>query len=104
MTLHLHFPDDGWERIARDWSAWWAGELDRPLVVLECVEPEDRHKPHFASTFLGNFPPDMPADDILDLFVPRLEATHYLGDAFPIDEPPLTPAGGTAFLRELRWR
>jgi hypothetical protein len=97
MTLHLHFPDDGWERIARDGSAWWAGELDRPLVVLECVEPEGRRKPHFASTFLGNFPPDMPADDILDLFVPRLEATHYLGDAFPRFWPNFGPGIVAAF-------
>lgn len=97
MSLRLRFADDGWERIAEDWSAWWTGELDRPLVVLECVEPEDRQKPHFASTFLSNFPPDSPADDILDLLAPRLEATHYLGDAFPRFWPNFGPGIVAAF-------
>jgi len=96
MTLHLRFPDDGWERLARDWSAWWAGELERPLVVLECSEQEDRPKPHFASTFLGNFP-TMPADDLLSLFEPRLAATHYLGDSFPRFWPNFGPGIIAAF-------
>jgi hypothetical protein len=65
------------------WTAWWAGELERHLVVLECVHPEYAPTPHYASTFLGNYPPDLPAGLLLDLFVPRLEATHWLGDAFP---------------------
>lgn len=97
MVLRLRFPEDGWERIVRDWSAWWAGELDRPLVVLECIEPEDLQKPHFASTFLGNYPFDMPADEVLALFVPRLESTHYLGDAFPRFWPNFGPGIVAAF-------
>jgi hypothetical protein len=38
MSLNLRFSESDWERIERDWSTWWAGELERPLVVLECVE------------------------------------------------------------------
>jgi 5-methyltetrahydrofolate--homocysteine methyltransferase len=83
MTLNLNFPDNGWESIAHNWSAWWAGELDRALVVLECVEPQDESSPHYASTFLGNFSLNIPIDDLLNLFIPRLQAIHYLGDAFP---------------------
>ncbi|MGE5124022.1 MAG: hypothetical protein ACM3H7_05850 [Acidobacteriaceae bacterium] len=83
MSLKLHFPENGWEVISRDWSAWWAGELDRPLVVLECLPVGVAATPHFASTFLGNYGLHTPAEELLELFVPRLEATHYLGDAFP---------------------
>jgi hypothetical protein len=83
MTLNLNFPDGGWEKIAHNWSAWWAGELDRALVVLECVEPQHESTPHYASTFLGNFGLDIPVEKLLDIFVPRLQAIHYLGDAFP---------------------
>lgn len=97
MTLRLRFPEQGWERIARDWSAWWAGELHRPPVVLECVEPEDLARPHFASTVLGRYPLDMPADELLDVFVPRLEATHYLGDSFPRFWPNFGPGIVAAF-------
>ena len=83
MRLELNFPDNGWELISQAWSAWWAGELERPLVVLECIEAGAEATPHYASTFLGNYGLATPVDDLLELFVPRLQATHYLGDAFP---------------------
>jgi 5-methyltetrahydrofolate--homocysteine methyltransferase len=83
MLLNLNFPDNGWDSISQNWLAWWAGELDRALVVLECVETQNNATPHYASTFLGNYGLDTPIDELLDLFVPRLQATHYLGDAFP---------------------
>ena len=83
MTLKLRFSEDDWLRTKRDWSAWWAGDLERPLVVMECLEFLDRYDPHCASVFLGNYPLDAPVDGILDEFTPRLENTHYLGDSFP---------------------
>jgi hypothetical protein len=97
MFLCLHFPESGWERIARDWSAWWAGELDRPLVVLECIEPDNIYEAHFAWTFLGNFPIESPVDEILNTFIPRIELTHYLGDSFPRFWPNFGPGIIAAF-------
>jgi len=97
VTLNLHFPETEWETIEQTWAAWWAGELERPLVVLECIEPEDEHTPHYASTFLGNYPLEMPADQVLDLFVPRLQAIHWLGDAFPRFWPNFGPGVVAAF-------
>jgi len=97
MPLNLRFSESDWERIQRDWAAWWAGELELPLVVLECVEVLDRYDPHCASVFLGNYPLDMPAEDILDEFVPRLENTHYLGDSFPRFWPNFGPGVVSAF-------
>jgi hypothetical protein len=97
MSLHLRFNGSDWERIRRDWNTWWAGELDRPLLVVECIENLDRYQPHFASTFLVNFPPDQPVDDILDEFIPHLEATHYLGDSFPRFWPNFGPGIVAAF-------
>jgi hypothetical protein len=38
MGIRLHFGDADWERIERDYSAWWAHELPRPLVYLTGVE------------------------------------------------------------------
>jgi hypothetical protein len=97
VTLGLRFTENDWERIARDWSAWWKGELDRPLVVLECIERLDAYDPHCASVFLGNYPLDKPAGDILNEFEPRLKNTHYLGDSFPRFWPNFGPGILAAF-------
>ena len=35
MTYALNFTEQDWERIEFDWTAWWEGELDRPIVVVE---------------------------------------------------------------------
>lgn len=97
MSLNLHFPDLGWEAITQNWSAWWAGELERALVVLECIDPQDEASPHYASTFLGNFGLEIPADNLLDQFIPRLQAIHYLGDAYPRFWPNFGPGIVAAF-------
>jgi hypothetical protein len=97
MLLKLHFPENGWEIIQRNWSAWWTGELERPLVVLECIEPEDVSTLHYASTYLGNYKSEVAAQELLALFVPRLESTYYLGDAFPRFWPNFGPGIVAAF-------
>ncbi len=97
MSLNLHFYNSDWERIARDWSAWWAGELERPMVVLECLDYLDRYDPHCAAVFLGNYPLDAPVEPILDEFTTRLENTHYLGDSFPRYWPNFGPGIMAAF-------
>ncbi|MBM3153067.1 MAG: hypothetical protein FJZ96_12845 [Chloroflexi bacterium] len=97
MPLELSFSEPEWERIRRDWSAWWAGDLDRPLIVLECLENLDRYDPNFAGTFLGNYPLEAPVDPILDVFVPRMQNTHYLGDSFPRFWPNFGPGIVAAF-------
>ena len=28
--MTVHFGPDDWQRIARDYTAWWDGRLDRP--------------------------------------------------------------------------
>lgn len=93
----MHFADAGWETIASDWCAWWVGELERPLIVIECLEPKDAATPHYASTFLGNYDFHLPSDELLERFIPRLEATHYLGDAFPRFWPNFGPGIVAAF-------
>jgi hypothetical protein len=97
MPLNLHFPDSSWETVTRNWSAWWAGELERALIVLECVEPQNEATLHYAITFLGNYAHDIPADELLELFVPRLQATYYLGDTFPRFWPNFGPGIVAAF-------
>lgn len=77
---HLQFTEEDWERVERDTMAWWAGELERPLVYLAATDPVPG-TPNFQ--FLSNYPLDMPVDDVLDRYEPVLAATHYYGDAYP---------------------
>ena len=65
--LNLHFDETRWETVRQAWATWWAGELDRPLIILQCVEHQYENTPHYAITYLGNWPLDFPADDLRDL-------------------------------------
>jgi hypothetical protein len=76
----LYFTDDDWARIERDTTAWWEGELDRPLVYLAATDPAT--KPG-TFDFLTNFPLSMPVEEVLDRYERVFAATRYYGDAFP---------------------
>lgn len=76
----LRFTDRDWERIERDTMAWWASELDRPLVWLSASDPQPPPIPY---RYLTNYPLDMPAEELVDLYEPALAATRFYGDAFP---------------------
>jgi len=78
MTINIRFTQSDWERIARDWNAWWAGELERPLVVLETVDPVEADWSQLTKYGL-----DRSVDEILDNWERLLEAAYWLGDAFP---------------------
>lgn len=77
----LNFTAQDWQRIERDTMAWWAGELDRPLVYLTAADPVAAPKPF---NYQSNYPLSMPADQVVDRYEPFLAATHYYGDAFPM--------------------
>jgi hypothetical protein len=77
--MHIRFTDSDWQRIERDWNAWWAGELDRPLVVLEVTDPV----PQADLSQFTKFGLDTPVDWLVDNWQRIFEATHFLGDAYP---------------------
>lgn len=76
----LNFTDKDWARVERDTMAWWEGDLERPLVYLAVTDPLPIPYPY---GYLSNYPLDMPVDQVIDLYVPFLEATHFYADAFP---------------------
>ena len=78
--IQLQFTEGDWARVERDTMAWWAGELERPLVWLAATDPIPRQKPY---AYLSNYPLDMPANEVVDRHEPFLAATHFYGDAFP---------------------
>jgi hypothetical protein len=74
----LHFTDEDWGRIERDYTAWWAGELDRPLAVLTST---DGGAPDL-NRFLPNHP-EASAEEICERFDAIFRRQHFYGDAFP---------------------
>lgn len=95
MTIKIHFTEQDWQRIERDWNAWWAGELDRALVVLETFTPTDQSLERSQLTKFGT---DSPIDDLLDNSQHILEQTHFHGDSFPKWWPNFGPGSLAAFL------
>lgn len=102
MGIRLRFDEEDWERIERDWSAWWAGELERPLVMIEDEAPRSD------ATLLGLmpwediptflFPLEMPSEQLLDHYEERLEGRGFHGDALPRWWPNYGPGIVAAFL------
>ena len=80
MEAEIYFTDTDWHRIERDWNAWWAGEIDRPLVVLETHIPMD--VPVDWSQFT-KFGLDTPEEVIIKNWQRILESTRWHGDAYP---------------------
>ena len=81
MSINLkHFTDEDWDRIERDWTAWWTGELDRPMVLMETFNPL-----FFGSSkvLTREWMLEKPVDEVLDLFQEGLEEAYFYGDAFP---------------------
>jgi hypothetical protein len=78
MTYALNFTEQDWERIELDWTAWWAGELDRPIVVVE--NPVHARLPEELSR---EFLLESPVEELLAYYQTRLESRQIFGDAWP---------------------
>ncbi|MBZ0291665.1 MAG: hypothetical protein K8L99_03775, partial [Anaerolineae bacterium] len=81
MTRCFDFTETDWQRIEADWAAWWAGELDRPIVTITTRDPGTY--PESGDDFLSRFPLSQPATEIIDYFEQQLHTIHYYGDAYP---------------------
>ena len=86
MVSH-NFTDQDWDRIEGDWSAWWAGELERPMVMIEeHAPPPGADMPDLADWFRilpAHFALGAPASQVLDYYEIFLSARCYYGDAWP---------------------
>lgn len=78
MISALKFSDRDWEHHTQNWRAWWAGELDRPLVIIE--NPVRNRAPEELTL---DFLLHKPVDEVLDYYEKRLASTVLLGDSWP---------------------
>ncbi|MHB0857346.1 MAG: uroporphyrinogen decarboxylase/cobalamine-independent methonine synthase family protein [Anaerolineae bacterium] len=98
MTINVHFDERDWDRIERDYSAWWAHALERPLVQIGGVERDPRVEYPAIPGFTSNFPQEMPVEDVVAQIGMHLEAARYYGDAFPHWFPNFGPGIAAGFL------
>jgi 5-methyltetrahydrofolate--homocysteine methyltransferase len=81
MPINVQFSELDWQRIERDWSAWWAHDLDRPMVVFETsddIVPAITDHPDLKVLML-----DVPIDQVLDDQQAILQPRRFHGDAWP---------------------
>ena len=78
MSINLHFTDQDWARVERDWTAWWDGELERPIVMIGGTEQDVA-----IEEFTSNFALSVPGEAVIDHYQKHLEASRFYGDAFP---------------------
>jgi 5-methyltetrahydrofolate--homocysteine methyltransferase len=83
MADYSRFPDADWPQLEESWNAWWAGELQRPMIVLETREQREGTDWADFDFFLTQFPEGAPIDDLLDHSQFLMDATHYYADAYP---------------------
>ncbi|NLG27542.1 MAG: hypothetical protein GX557_06500 [Chloroflexi bacterium] len=83
MSLRLRFEPSDWDRIERDYRAWWAHELDRPLVQVTGAERDPHVDYRPVLNFYARYPLDLPASQAIADITPHLEATRWYGDAYP---------------------
>ncbi len=82
MDLRLRFNAKDWERIERDYTAWWEHDLQRPLIQLSATDPKPDNLPDLPG-FTSNVPFDVPAEKVIAQVSTQFERIHYYGDDFP---------------------
>ncbi len=95
MSINLHFTEEDWERIERDWTAWWTGELDRPMVMVPTL---DLLYARSGEEYTRDFLLEKPVDEVLDYYQAHLESIHFYGDAWPKWWPNFGPGMLAGFL------
>jgi hypothetical protein len=105
--IQVGFHDEDWARIERDWTAWWEGELDRPLVMIHGYGPRTGEDASDASLgeyvarevrCTSEFSLETPIDDVLGFYEVHLERKRYYGDAWPRWWPNFGPGIMAGFL------
>jgi len=116
MALNTHFSQRDWERIERDWTAWWAGEIDRPMVMVNGTDLTGKLrigssylnnwlglKPYNLMDVLGKKLPtifglEVPVEEVIDAYTAMLSQIRCYGDVWPRWWPDFGPGIAAGFL------
>ncbi|PKN84816.1 MAG: hypothetical protein CVU46_12995 [Chloroflexi bacterium HGW-Chloroflexi-8] len=83
MTKWIDFCSSNWDRIERDWTSWWNGTLQRPIIVIESISPQSNLTLSDIKPHLTQFGFEEPVGPILSKIEQNLNKLDYSGDAFP---------------------
>lgn len=83
--MPINFSTDQWTKIKQDYTAWWSGDLKRPLLHITSYGHDPKRNPPKQPWlhFLPGYGLDTPVSEILDAREYGLCSQQYLGDAFP---------------------
>ena len=83
--MPIEFEPERWARIRDDYSAWWAGELDRPLIqlTLRGADPGRPEPGAPVQDFTAFYDFSVSPETIVDHWDYQLSGYRYAGDAFP---------------------
>ncbi len=99
MSIDLHFDEHDWERIRRDWTAWWNHDIDRPMVVVNALEFQGGNK--FCVQGFGDWDVNtgkFPVEPVLEYHQKNLSTEHFYGDSWPRWWPNFGPGIVAGFL------
>ena len=98
MAINVDLNASDWDRLRRDWTAWWEGELERPLLYLHEHATEAGKPLPEAPHITASLPLDLSPEQVLDRYQPWLECSRFYGDAFPYWNPNYGPGAVAALL------
>jgi 5-methyltetrahydrofolate--homocysteine methyltransferase len=83
--MAIAFTPQRWQTVRDTYRRWWAGELDRPLIDLTVAgaDPGRPEPKHDYRGYAAQYGPDVPAEDVVDVWDFQLSCQEYLADAIP---------------------
>jgi 5-methyltetrahydrofolate--homocysteine methyltransferase len=79
----IAFDDERWQKVEDTWEAYWAHELERPILWLETVDKAKAAELPQMPEFTSNLPNDVPAEEMVSRAEAQLSAKQFHGDTFP---------------------
>lgn len=97
--MPIEFEPQQWSQVRKHARQWWAGELDRPLILarLQGYDP-GRPAPELPDYEYTSHYTDASPQAVVDRWDYNLSCTRFLGDAFPTVRPNFGACVVAAFL------
>lgn len=98
--MAIDFSRCRWDKIERDYTAWWEGMLERPLINIELTGAEPGMPKPIEPMFeaAGYYDFSISANTIVRHWEYMLSCKRYVGDAYPNILPDFGPGVNAAFL------
>lgn len=85
--MGIHFEQNRWKQIEKDYTLWWEGKLERPLIkaVVKSAYAPDRKKPDIPLLSMKTCNClEYSPEELVDALDYELCQCEFLGDAFPL--------------------